>query len=351
MAVEQRNIPPMDVFANKSLLAQNSFGAIGEMHKVEYPDEGDIFVHHIGYKYPSRGFPYPEAVLSVHIAKKMIMATAVFVRRHYIFSALFVLLVPNFITKSLMQIFGEHIDSVLSIYRLEERRHAKAVRELIRAGRVVAESRRGWLRNIILLFTGMLASMLQWDNSYLWRFQDVFVEIIKDAFIKNPSKEIERIYNLALSRDLSGGIRFKTLGGPLRALLFLKPGLKSILIDFVKEVNMDEIKMDESDEYNALGKSDYSIHGWPIQSRFDRRVAVDKEYRDTHKGEIEEQIIHNQQLQVLADMQAFITHKRGAPLYVFYAVEDENGNTRVDKIETPLATNNPMLKKKCLDII
>lgn len=136
-------------------------------------------------------------------------------------------------------------------------RYSQPVREVYR----VME---GKLRDII-------CAILEFDTAYRYRFQDIVGELNKEAFEKNPLKEIKRLADILFEREWHGdnGIgKFKKYIPYLIWYLRLNPKLVSKLKEIVRELNVEEIKLSKEDIYwTNSGYEDYNFRGLSSEIR------------------------------------------------------------------------------------
>ena len=119
------------------------------------------------------------------------------------------------------------------------------------------------------------AMILQFDNAYRFRFQDIVSEIKKDNL---GIKEIQRLFTLFLERENSEGVRDKLL--LIRRfipLLYLSLKLYRFIKDFVLELDLDKIRPDESDRYFMLNRVSYDFFGIPYEERLKEWHRINEE--------------------------------------------------------------------------
>src|SRR3990167_6868300 len=335
--------PPREMFENEGAKLQegSNIPRVGEMfERMEYPDEGDMFQYYYDKPFPAKGQPFKEAVNSILTPKKLIKATAYFLKDHPIFAA-FLLILPGFITRRFINSFlkyylGECVYQILKVYRLEPKRYTKMVRELRRAAFVTLKNYPSRWSEYYPMIVDSLSQIPQWDDAYRYRTQDVLPEINMEAFLKNPSKEIARIAHLQVSRErgwVNEKGKFMVLGQALRLIMFFNPTLKRFVKDYVKELNMDEIKFDEADEYHNLIRPDYDIHGWPIEFRQAKYITIMTKFSQENAKRIMAGRMRNDAINTFNSMQQRILSEEGTPVIVFYAIRDpENGERAVVKM-------------------
>lgn len=131
--------------------------------------------------------------------------------------------------------------------------YSQPVRELYRV-------MSGW--NVVIdKIRNVLCSFIEHDSAYKYRFQDVFGEFDVINFQINPIKELSRVLDLMFfreSKDLNHGMgKFKKIT-PI-ALLYLRLNRKLLkqVKEILSKIEIDEIKMNESDKYWS-GMMNYS---------------------------------------------------------------------------------------------
>lgn len=219
--------------------------------EVMLPKTGGILTQVEGKKYPSKGFPYSESVQKVDDVKKTAIALASGFsdfRGKWIL-AIFVLLFRGRIKKSAQKIIS-HLYRTVEPHCLKPFFYCKAVREVYQA----FDKADYEVRDIVCM-------VLEFDDCYRYRFQDVFGELDKAKFKKNPIKEISRILKLLESRESDK--RLKEMWKMLDKLLFISFFVKEIrekIIDVMFRLNPKNIKMDEADKYHAKFKGGYKFN-------------------------------------------------------------------------------------------
>ena len=121
----------------------------------------------------------------------------------------------------------------------------------------------------------IVAHMLEIEDAYRARVQDIFTEASKDALINHPGQEISRLVQIYISREKEAlNERFLAIPRILSILLWI-PKLRKIFMETVRETNLDRLKLDEIDRYYVLNRPGYDYLGQPIEERF-------KEYQKVH---------------------------------------------------------------------
>jgi hypothetical protein len=113
----------------------------------------------------------------------------------------------------------------------------------------------------------VVCAILEFDDAYRYRVQDILGELNKANFRLDPMDEIKRLVRVYVHRE------DKTMGRVFNAirygLSYLKLNRKLLvkLKDFVEDLDLDEIKMSKEDIYwtNILGS--YKYRGLSLEDR------------------------------------------------------------------------------------
>ena len=129
----------------------------------------------------------------------------------------------------------------------------------------------GW---ILVLIARFMFVFLELDTAYRFRFQDAFGEM-KERTIQ----EFFRIMELLISRESASGVGYKWKFMRLAAKLgfFLVPQLQEFIVNVLKNIKVENIRLDEHDTYFVLGYSSYNFFGKSKEWRFAERMRLDKE--------------------------------------------------------------------------
>lgn len=134
----------------------------------------------------------------------------------------------------------------------------------------------------------LVATVLEYEPPYRMRGQDIFSAINQNDLIKNPRKELKRVFNLYIQREKFNGTGENVVSKKfsrlflLFSLVLLIPKFKNAFIFAVKEANWDMLRMDEIDVYWAMLDPNYDTFGLDIK---DRREAF-KNYCNARGQEI-----------------------------------------------------------------
>lgn len=279
-------LPRADVFEGKHTI-DNSILNAGQtfpiFDRTEYPEEGGIYVYFRGMPYPKKGFPIPEAVYANDLFKK------------YILSAIKAFsgweMIPSFIVFALlpwrlkMRTINRALNSYAGIagyllmgWTLTEKRYSNPARTL----RKIA-------KNFLLVLganpetaealSKAVATMLEYDDAYRYRVQDMASETRQMKLAIYPVTELRRLIKLYMAREKTHATG--TLGAVMKiaSIALLHPKVRRAWKVALTHITAEEFKwlqLDNADRYHVLIRGDYDFLG----RTFDERCEL---YKDVHR--------------------------------------------------------------------
>lgn len=142
---------------------------------------------------------------------------------------------------------------------------------------------------------------MEYDNAYRMRLQSILMLLDKEAVKKDVFKEFRRLYQTLINwEDEVHGIRYKWLElKPLiYSFLFIDKRAKEFLKEFLLELDVDKVKLDEDDHYFVLKRRTFNFYGRSYDDRLAERKRIDKEkgnYRVAlYTYSVEDPITHKQ---------------------------------------------------------
>jgi hypothetical protein len=232
----------------------------GIVEKVDFPDKG-LFTYYSNSKYPAKGFPDGESVERLDEAKKMLMR--ILQGFHGISKIKFLLLIIfksqiEKIAQSLIVSYWEYIKK----YRLKPERYCNVSREIYRVFEKMTYGMKVEHLELWDKIKDNVCMILEFDDAYRYRFQDIITLLDKTEFKRNPIKELKRLFSILEERELGQGMKDKWR--MVKKFIFLLKFKKEfkILKHFILQLNLEELKMDDADLYNASFKPTYK---WDTQ--------------------------------------------------------------------------------------
>lgn len=271
--------PEYHIFKKKRGESQNSLlppGArlIFELDRVEYPKEGGILTYKKGWLYPTRGFVYPEAVYAINLAKAVFMEPIRLIGTWVgKVIGLGIVLQPfrykiktieKLISMSTSIIWGQVENHVL-----DESRLTPSAREF----QVFLST---FLKNLGFIdelslnhFPTIISAIVEYDNVYRFRLEDLASETTKSLLLTNPQREIQRIIEIYQSREENDVVK-RELVMLLKSfkLLLYVPRIKKAFTQTLSQITFENFQYDAIEVYNSLLMAGYKYSG----KSFDERV-------------------------------------------------------------------------------
>lgn len=301
--------PPQGVLQGKhiiedSLVTAGQFYHIAE--RIEYPENGGILIHYKGMPFPKKGYPFPEAVFAndnqKHITRFLI---GIFEGKETILPLIVFALLPwKLKFKKIEKILSEY--GKIGAWMLNEAflvpiRYTEFSREigafaydfLISLGIDknlhhvtssegknigIKQDRNGdieplWVTNPnpfggkVFELTRIIATMIEYDDAYRFRLQDIFTESSKEALIENPQKEIKRLTKIFMQREKSHAKEIIKRISDIICLALYHPNIKKAFKDGLRTINFKRLQLDNNDRYHVLIRGDYDFVGLNLEDR------------------------------------------------------------------------------------
>ena len=209
-----------------------------------------------GATFPSRGLTTPEAMFACNQVKRL------FIKGLQLFG--WRLLLVN--RKKLIETFNDIAWKVMSPFIMKYEYLTPVAQEIqdITYGFLIRE---GLNEGVALQFAKIFSHLIEYDNAYRLRVEDLFGETDKHSMWNNPRKEIKKIMKLVMERDQPGvGIRFVRIGKLLR-LALLWPGVKRRFREAIEESCFEKLQPDDIDKYWMTFREDYKFGGMSNEER------------------------------------------------------------------------------------
>lgn len=262
--------------------------------RAEYPADGGILCHYKGMKYPKKGFPYPEAVMAVNMLKKNLKtALSVVGKATVIPLVVFAILPWGMKKKALARVLGSYVelaDNIFVSHYLQPDRYCKAAKEVWRF-MAIALNTLGFPPGLSDGAGRIMATVLEYDDSYRYYVQDLARETSKERMVKAPAAEMLRLGQLFYDRDGEWvTIRSRRVGIMVRGAMkmagwaLIHPKLRKAFIAGVQVVDFGRLALDDGDWYHCLMRNNYHFGGLTFE---ERRAMYCEIHKDGFPPEIE----------------------------------------------------------------
>lgn len=272
--------PPKELFMHQGtkeqgILKENPVAFIIE--KMETKEKG-IEVWYRDIPFPRKGFPTPEAVACANIVKRILIETIkTFSYPQFIISWVLALFTytkaPKIkyghemgkervkVLEKLFLSFNRICYGIMSEYILKPEYMTPLASELqglifVFLCRIGIEQ--GTARQFGLIF----GAVIQYDDAYRYRIQDIFSETTKEKLESDPYKEVKRLLGLILERERDWTVqnKYKAIGKLIALPLKLKV-VKYALRSALRNCEFSRLQFDEADKYWCKNRTDYNFLG------------------------------------------------------------------------------------------
>lgn len=229
---------------------------------VEYPEKGGILVFYKGLKLPVKGFPYPEAIKAINVVKKAFIRSvgAMASKQSRLLLFLFIFLpgkkktIDKFIfefNEFSLEILKPHV--LQYSYLTEIAKEFKKFLTYFLALLGIEEAER---------FATVFSTLIEYDNAYRFRIEDILSETTQQLLWFNPSQEIARLLKIYCEREFYEPLqaKFKSLVF-LIGLAFLVPGVKKAFRKALRASHFPNFQYDTIDHFTILNRGDYNFCG------------------------------------------------------------------------------------------
>lgn len=232
---------------------------------VKLDSRGGFLTYVDTYKYPLRAHPRDIDLHFVDILKRAIISNIRFIVSLPVTS--------KRIQNSLFSWMGELYDATFRIQdRRPENEYSQSSQEIRRSLRKINPFKDDrWILYIVEIW--------ETDQAYRNRGQDVLQELNQTVLQENSRKEILRLWDLVISREIIGGQlpKMKAMRKILWVFLLSKR-LRNLVVEFLTELDLNEIKISIEDRYWMANRYDYDYEGNSFEERMDWKAAQDKDW-------------------------------------------------------------------------
>ncbi len=272
--------PASGVFERKEVTRGNMLHA-GQrfpiLDRVEEPEGGGILTYIKTFPYPIKGFPFPEALQANDIMKRIAQT---FVRiagnRNMILSILGFLVLPwkrkMSVVTTLVSSMSRISEWVLGSYYLKEIRYSPVCRELMKM--IQAATADLGIPEVVNTIPQeihkVIATMIEYDDSYRYRLQDIMGETTAAKLLESPRAEVMRLLDIYLVRESDPRVQanFVTFKRAASVLL-LHPKIRRAFRAAVRAGDLSKMILDNADRYHILLKGGYNYTGRTIEERYE----------------------------------------------------------------------------------
>lgn len=227
---------------------------VNPLKRVEFPEEGGVLTWMDNFDFPYRGYPHYEFVDKIDVVKKLSRAFM-----SGLFHALkkrnrlwFLTLIPSLwfakvLVRAGVYVLYKHVER----FRIKPERYCRFIRELHRAFPKGEFS--GQIRDMVCM-------ILEMDNAYRYRAQDILVELDRKALKKNTAKELLRLLDVLSSRENREDIKntWVLLRFGIRFYVLFDRELKNVLYNTLDSLDLEKVRLTNEDKQFCIPRKDYT---------------------------------------------------------------------------------------------
>lgn len=252
--------------------------AVPMVERIESPEEGGIYLYSKGFLFPSKGWPTPQAAVACNNVKRYLIGQIRFFGLPQI--ALVIVPIALIFKQVIRQWHSEfcmYSIKVLQPYILRERYYTNFSKQI----RVVANTiLHEFLGQTKGRFGEIFATLIEYDQAYRYRLEDIFSETTQEKMLANPRKEVKRLAAIFAQREPKPHLTAKiTAMARLLSIALLFPKFKRAFKKAISVIDFTQLQLDEADRYYVSNLDKYQFFGIPVEARR-------KAYEAMHKGEL-----------------------------------------------------------------
>lgn len=266
MAQEFNSQPPLEIYRPSQchdITEGQLESAIEE--KTDITEDNGINVYYQGIPHPKKGWPCIENTEAINIVKKITLFT---------FSSWWMLWSKKYI-KRYLDLVSYVLDNPFKLFltghstwykEMYLTPSAKACKQLLDSFL--------WSLGYDTRLADVFALILELDDAYRYRLQDICSETSKEALLNNPQAEVNRLIKIYLQRDdanISNKMRIFTF---LASKSLMIPKVRRAFLSALEQINFTKLQYDAHDRYWCLANSCYNHMGLNPEQKFLRMAFV-----------------------------------------------------------------------------
>ena len=236
---------------------------INALLKVEFPEAGGILTYMEKYDYPYKGFPFFEFVDKVDLVKKICRQVQSGVyhalkRKSKIELLKFIPMVPV-LGDTLFRAFTFSFYRLIERSRIKSERYCGVVREIYRVWSIDPENEDPETKDLRLMLRDIECMILEFDNAYRYRGQDILAEMNQEMMKENPVKEMNRLLDVMIDREVLEEKKdtWRLLQMFVSYYMQYDERLLSIFQNILVGLDLDKIRLDIGDKEFCVRRKDY----------------------------------------------------------------------------------------------
>lgn len=263
---------------------------VSTLQKVEFPDSGGVLTWMDGQYFPYKGYPLFDFVDKIDQIKKInrAMLSGLY---HQIKDkpkiAYLTLLPAIWLAKDLLRSWIYVFYRMIDRFKIKSVRYSDSVREIHRAFSVARPDENYRDTDFRIMLRDLLCMIIEFDNAYRFRLQDILSEMDKDSLQKHPVQELIRLLVIMNSREKTQEIRdtWTLLRYVIRWYLIFDRRLTQTLKYALLQLDLDKIRLSTGDKTYCIPRQDYTFGFILHPSPIDQKLLRVKDIEDVWKSE------------------------------------------------------------------
>jgi len=130
--------------------------------------------------------------------------------------------------------------------------------------------------------------VLEFDDAYRYRLQDLFQEVNVKAIKENPSRELKRVFAIGMERGEGTKEKFESFSKLISVLCMVK-SVRNGIIEFFSKIKIKKMVLDDADFYRCMFWGGYKFRGIPDEERASVRIMIDAQWKKEQEEELKKQ--------------------------------------------------------------
>jgi len=235
------------------------------VERLDWTDGVKLYIQ--GAEYPQKGFVEPQTMWLLNVVKRDFINSVMLLARWQFIPALVLLAMkPVKHLELFLHTFADKSDKVINSIYLKEQYRNSVGKEL--DWLVYSFLKRLKVSEMTSERMGKIFShMIELDNAYRFRLNDIMSETDKARLLANPRKEIKRLLKIYSKRDDGVVVRKFTAVAQLLLWALWIPKVRKAFNGVLLEINLRNLQYDDSDRYWVCFRKDYKFMGLTYEER------------------------------------------------------------------------------------
>jgi len=272
--------------------------------KVEFPEEGGVLTYMEKYSYPFKGYPHFEFVEKIDFVKKVNRAflSGIYHQLKNRKKLWFLTLLPGlWVIKDTVRAWIHTSYRFIERFRIKKERYCTFVREFYKAFDTSSDGIKQKDKELCFKIRDLLCMVLEFDNAYRFRAQDILAELDKEKLRKNAIKEFLRLISIMTSREKTQEIKdtWTLIRHWLSLYLRYDRSMTKIIKNTILEIDIEKVKLSIEDKVYCLPRQDYNFGFVLFPQERDKKIkemaAIDMKYGNEIQKTREESTVAHQE--------------------------------------------------------